>query len=112
MRNRIYSEVTRRNFQQGFKTTFHIDHKRRTGRSPTLFVAAHKRNLGQGNIFALVCHSVHRGSTWAGTLPAGTHPWVGTPPGRYTPQLCMLGYGQQAGGMHPTGMHSCSGSFF
>ena len=37
-------------------------------------------------------------------------PWAGTPPlGRYTthqPQ-CMLGYIQQAGGTHPTGMHSC-----
>ena len=34
--------------------------------------------LGQGNIFARVCHSVHRGgSTWAGTPPV-----AGTPPGR------------------------------
>ena len=24
------------------------------------------------------------------------------------PAQCMLGYGQQAGGTHPTGMHSCS----
>ena len=35
---------------------------------------------------------------------------AGTPPGRYTPahpRQCMLGYGQQAGGTHPTGMHSC-----
>ena len=61
-----------------------------------------------------------------------THPWAGTPPGRYpprqvhppgrytpqvgthplgryTPRQCMLGYGQQAGATHPTGMHS---SFF
>ena len=29
--------------------------------------------------------------------------------GRYTPRQCMLGYGQQAGGTHPTGMHSCLG---
>ena len=36
---------------------------------------ARKRSLGQGNIIASVCHSVHRGSTWAGT-----------PLGRYTPQ--------------------------
>ena len=36
--------------------------------------------------------------------PRYTHP----PPGRYSPpEQCMLGYGQQAGGMHPTGMHSC-----
>ena len=37
----------------------------------------------------------------AGTLRAGT------PPARYTPWQCMLGYGHQAGGTHPTGMHSC-----
>ena len=34
-------------------------------------------------------------------------PWVGTPPGRYPPKQCMLGYDQQAGGTYPTGMHSC-----
>ena len=41
-----------------------------------------KRSLGQGDIFAPVCHSVHRGvgSTWAGTSQAET------PPGRYNPQ--------------------------
>ena len=86
-----------------------------------------KQSLGQGNILAPVYHSVHRGgSTWAGTLEVGKHPWAGTPPGqvhpsppgrytpwagtphsRYTPQQCMLGYGQQAGDTHPTGMHSC-----
>ena len=59
----------------------------------------------------------------AGTPPGRythNHPRAGTPPGRYTPSQqvhppgrytprpqCMLGYGQQAGGMHPTGMHSC-----
>ena len=69
--------------------------------------------------------------------PGQVHPpWTGTPPGQvplrqvhppgqvHTPQAgtprpprqgppggtplqCMLGYGQQAGGTHPTGMHSC-----
>ena len=34
---------------------------------------------------------------WVGTPPTGTPPW---------PQ-CMRGYSQQAGGTHPTGMHSC-----
>ena len=53
----------------------------------------------------------------AGTPPWQVHPpWAGTPPGRYTPRKvhtppppaqCMLGYGQQAGGTHPTGMQSC-----
>ena len=136
-------------------------------------ITARKRSLGQGNIFAPVCYSVHRGgSTWAGTPSAGTpnppppgrytplgrynppgrytpwqvhltgrytprqvlpgrytpwagtppgrytHPWAGTPtlgrytPGRYTTRQCMLGYGQQAGGTHPTGMHSCLGKCY
>ena len=64
------------------------------------------------------------GGTWAGTPQASTpprqvHPQAGSPPGRCTPWVgtpragtpprpqCMLGYGQQAGGTHPTGMHSC-----
>ena len=42
---------------------------------------------------------------WADTLPLGRHL-----PGRHSPlpAQCMLGYGQQAVGTHPTGMHSCS----
>ena len=58
---------------------------------------------------------------WADTPrtdnPLGRHtPWADTPwavtplgrlPGRHPPALCMLGYGQQAGGSHLTGMHSC-----
>ena len=64
---------------------------------------ARKRSLGQGNIFAPVCHSVHRRGAWAGTplgrytprqvhplgrytTLAGTPPQAGTPPpGRYMP---------------------------
>ena len=38
------------------------------------------------------------GSTWAGTPPG-----PGTPPGAVHAGR----YGQQAGGTHPTGMHSC-----
>ena len=49
------------------------------------------------------CLSVHRGSV---CQPPGQIP---PPPGRHPPGQCMLGHGQQAGGMHPTGMHS---SFF
>ena len=70
---------------------------------------------------------VHLGGTHTplGRYPPGRYTTqTGTPPGRYTPQegtlprqvspqavttlrpQCMLGYGQQAGGMHPTGMHS------
>ena len=60
--------------------------------------------------------------SWAGTLP-GRYTPIGrynllsryNPPGRYIPlgrykpRQCMLGYGQQVGGTHPTGMHSCYG---
>ena len=116
-------------------------------------IAARKQSLGQGNIFAPVCHSVPRREEYLGTCPLpgqGTPPGPGTPPGtRYTPQDQVqppplgpgthtprpgtpprdqvhpprpgtppgLGttpqavhagrYGQQAGGTHPTGMHSC-----
>ena len=51
----------------------------------------------------------------ADTPPEQTPPGQ-TPPPRQTPTLprqtsphaqCMLGYGQQADGTHPTGMHSC-----
>ena len=44
-----------------------------------------------------------RGSPWVDTLP----PRADTPPRQTPPAQCMLGYGQQAGGTHPTGMHSC-----
>ena len=44
--------------------------------------------------------------------PLGRYlPWAGTPPGQVHPPQCMLGYGQQAGGTHPTGMHSCCVKF-
>ena len=58
----------------------------------------------------------------ADTPPPGRHPPGQTPPrqtpgqtppcpvhaGIHTPPVqCMLGYGQQVGGTHPTGMHSC-----
>ena len=46
--------------------------------------------------------------------PTAGIPQAATPPDRYTPwpgtlpwPKCMLGYSQQAGGMHSTGMHSC-----
>ena len=44
--------------------------------------------------------------------PLGRHPLADTllgrhPPGRHPPMQCTLGYGQQAGGTHSTGMHSC-----
>ena len=39
---------------------------------------------------------VHVGKTLC-PVHAGIHPFA----------QCMLGYGKQVGGMHPTGMHSC-----
>ena len=58
--------------------------------------------LWQCNVFTPVCHSVcpHGGvchPPWADT------PWADT----HSPVQCMLGYGQQVGGTHPTGIHSC-----
>ena len=78
------------------------------------------------------CPPLVRGGVWH-TPPGRQHPWADTPPGRHQspwvdtllpsacwdthpcpahagihpPAQCMLGYGQQVGGTHPTGMHSC-----
>ena len=80
--------------------------------------------------------ALHAGYTPRQVYPLGRYtplgryiPWAGTPPWTDTPFLpiacwdapplpsacwdtpplqCMLGYGQQADSMHPTGMHSCS----
>ena len=47
---------------------------------------------------------------------AGTSPWQVNPqqvhPQQVHPQQCMVGYSQQVGGMHPTGMHSCYVYFY
>ena len=43
----------------------------------------------------------------AGTPPGQAHPQACTHPARYTPNGPLLGYGQQAGGTHPTGIHFC-----
>ena len=42
-----------------------------------------------GDVFTPVCHSVHRGGSWA------------------DPPIGYYRYGQRAGGTHLTGMHSC-----
>ena len=81
-------------------------------------ITARKRSLGQCNIFAPVCHSVHRGGRPGQVHPRtryappgpGTHPPKTryTPPGPGTPPRAVHAgrYGQQGGGTHPTGMHS------
>ena len=65
----------------------------------------------EGYVFTRVCHSVHgAGSTWAGIPPGIRYPprTRYTPRTRYPPGAVHAGrYGQQAGGTHPTGVHSC-----
>ena len=89
---------------------------------------AYKRSLGQGNIFTSMCHSFcqqgvggswfpsmhHRSHDQGDLYPGGLHPCIqgGLHPGRGLgrpppPPSDTIGYGQQAGGTHPTGMHSC-----
>ena len=90
--------------------------QRNFGFFPVLrFITARKRSFGQGNVFAPVCYSVRRGVCVADTL-VGRHPWVDippsetdtlrqTPPPRQTPLPPKTV--TEAGGTHPTGMHSC-----
>ena len=61
----------------------------------TILITARKRSLGQGNVFTPVsfCSRGGGGGGWQ------------------TPLSDTTGYGQQAGGTHPTGMHSCSDMF-
>ena len=87
--------------------------------------------LEQGYVFTRVCDTVHRGgvsaSVHAGIYPLGadtpppqeqTPPWEQIPPActeadTTPPEQIPLGavytgrYGQQTGGTHPTGMHTC-----
>ena len=63
-----------------------------------LLVTARKRSLGQGNVFTSVCQEFCPG----GEVGGGE---VYTPLGR--PLSDTTGYSQQAGGTHPTGMHTC-----
>ena len=39
--------------------------------------------------------------------PQADPPGQTPPPGRHPSVQCIVGFGQQAGGTHPTGMHSC-----
>ena len=54
-------------------------------------ITARKRNLEQGNIFAPVCHSVHRGlSVPGGCLPAPGGGGVSAPGGSLVPGGCLV----------------------
>ena len=70
---------------------------------------ARKWSLGQGNVFTSVCTSVHEGGDLhqrgrSASRAGGV--CIGGGLGRPSPDT--TGYGQQTGGTHPTGMHSCS----
>ena len=72
-----------------------------------------KRSLGQGNVFTSMCHSVHRGGGrpgGLGRLPRSRSP-RSRPPRQTLPGCRPPGIHQQAGGTHPTGMHSCCTQF-
>ena len=58
---------------------------------PKPIITARKRSLGQGNIFAPVCHFVQRGSTWAGTPQDQVHPRDQVHPLPVIREQCMLG---------------------
>ena len=87
-------------FQNGFRHSGKLANKYSLSYFRLWIITVRKRSLGQGNIFTSVCHSFspQRGWSASGVCIVG----VGqTPPSDTT------GYGQRAGGMHPTGMHSC-----
>ena len=69
----------------------------------------------EGYVFTRVCHLVHRGGVcWDTTPRADTPRSRHPPPSEQVPPYAVhaVRYGQQAGGMHPTGMQSCIYFFF
>ena len=86
----------------------------------TFLITTRKRSLRRLCFYTCLSVILFTGGGYLGrsTPGPGTPPWPGTPPGRYTPgqvhppRAVHAGrYGQQAGGTHPTEMHSCC-SFF
>ena len=72
--------------------------------------------LREGNVFTPVCHSVYMGGLpshnamgLAYPPPPNRTPRNQTPPRQDTDNTTR--YGQQAGGTHPTGMHTCLSEF-
>ena len=77
--------------------------------TPSQQVHLHGRYTPSGQVHPLGRYTPRQVHSTAGTPSwAGTSPWAGTPARQVhpLPLQCMLGYGQQAGGTHPTGMHS------
>ena len=101
-----------------------------TGKTNALYYRP-QRSCGKVMFLHLfLSHSIHSGGASVRHLPGqtipqadppGQTPQTDNPPSRadippaqcmlgYTPRSpaqCMLGYGQQAGGTHPSGMHTC-----
>ena len=64
--------------------------------------------MGGGGVCLSACWDTQ--TPWADTSPAADTP---LPESRHTPRTVHAGrYGQQAGGTHPTGMHSCLHKLF
>ena len=63
--------------------------------------------LRQGNVFTPVCQSFCSQGGVCHLPPGQTSPYPVHDGIHTLPAECMLGYGQQAGGKHPTEMHSC-----
>ena len=87
-------------------------------------VTARKRSLGKGNIFTSACHSFcpHRGSVSRGVCLEGGSVSGGASVSRVgcasrgssvdLPPSDTMGYGQQAGGTHPTEINACLNLYF
>ena len=79
----------------------------------SVFFTARKRSLDQGNIFSRVCQEFcsqgGSASVHAGIPPGATPPPEQAPPRSRHPPCTVHAwrYGQQLGGMHPSGMQSC-----
>ena len=87
----------------GMKTVLEVPPEYRQCLSYLLLPA---NEVCEGYVFTGVCLST--GGCVCPIACWDTHPPGRHPPGQtHPPAHCMLGYGQQAGGTHPTGMHSC-----
>ena len=76
------------------------------GRCPPAGTLTHRQAQPSWTGTPRQVHPPGRHTPWQ-VHPPGRTPWSVTPPG---PQ-CMVGYGQQVGGTHPTGMHTCLSYF-
>ena len=80
-----------------------------TDRKRSLRRLCFHRCLSTRGVCPIACWDTH---PWADTHPRADTPLLAASPRQTPPVLCMLGYDQQAGSTHPTGMHSCYKTFF